>query len=205
MKKIIFVHFLLVFFLVLTSCNSKNTEKKDVLEIVKLPKISVQGNSFVNSEGDAIVFRGLDTSDPDKLEKEGHWDIHYFQEMKDWGATITRFPVHPKAWRERGKENYLKLLDDGVKWASEVGLYVIIDWHSIGNLRENKFFMPMYETSLEETQEFWRLMASKYKDNTTVAFFELFNEPTLYNGTLGTCTWDEWKVINENLIKIIKK
>jgi aryl-phospho-beta-D-glucosidase BglC (GH1 family) len=31
---------------------------------------------------------------------------------------------------------------------------------------------------IKETFEFWRRMWQRYKDNTTVAFFELFNEPT---------------------------
>jgi aryl-phospho-beta-D-glucosidase BglC (GH1 family) len=37
--------------------------------------------------------------------------------------------------KPRGKEEYIKTLDQGVQWAGEQGLYVIIDWHSIGNLR----------------------------------------------------------------------
>lgn len=37
------------------------------------------------------------------------------------------------------------------------------------------------------------MRTSGYKDNPTVAFFELFNEPTEYNGTLCTCTWTQWK------------
>src|SRR5688500_791316 len=35
-----------------------------------LSRIRVQGNRFVTAEGKPIVFRGLDTSDPDKLERE---------------------------------------------------------------------------------------------------------------------------------------
>ncbi|WP_414629295.1 cellulase family glycosylhydrolase [Neotamlana nanhaiensis] len=61
------------------------------------------------------------------------------------GANIVRFPLHPTAWTKRGKENYLKLLDDGIKWATELHLYVIIDWHSIGNLQTE-----MYDTTLEQ-------------------------------------------------------
>jgi hypothetical protein len=201
-----FVGFLLLFAIISCKEVSKETVEKDNLEpTVTLSKISVKVNYFVNSEGEKLVFRGLNTSDPDKLEKDGHWNLNYFQEMKNWGATIARFPVHPQSWRERGKDNYLKLLDEGVQWATEVGLYVVIDWHSIGNLKEEKFFKPMYETSMEETIDFWRTMAEKYKDSNTAAFFELFNEPTLMNGELGICTWEEWKTINEDLIAIIRE
>jgi hypothetical protein len=124
--------------------------------------------------------------------------------VKAWGANIVRFPVHPNAWRKRGKDDYIKLLDEGVQWAEELGLYVIIDWHTIGNLRTEMYQNPMYETTRKETYEFWRSMSQHYKNNTTVACFELFNEPTLQNGQLGRCSWQEWKDMNEEMILIIR-
>ncbi|MDO1451614.1 cellulase family glycosylhydrolase [Rhodocytophaga aerolata] len=158
-----------------------------------LRQVLVKGNQFVTAEGKPIVFRGLNSSDPDKLEKSGHWQKSYFEQIKQWGATILRFPIHPHAWRSRGKQAYLQLLDQGVAWASELGLYVILDWHSIGNLKNELYQHPMYDTTLKETFEFWRTISDHYKDNTTVAFFELFNEPTLMGGKLGTCSWGQWK------------
>jgi hypothetical protein len=169
-----------------------------------LSRISVDGNKFVNESGEAVVFRGFNTSDPDKLEKNGHWNRRYMEEIKNWGANVVRFPVHPRAWRERGEENYIILLDQGVNWATELGLYVIIDWHVIGNLRTELYQNAMYETTRKETYSFWRTMARHYKDNSTVAFFELFNEPTIIGGQLGTCSWSEWKAMNEEMITIIR-
>jgi len=169
-----------------------------------LSQVSVKGNKFVTANGKEIVFQGLDASDPDKLAREGHWNKEYFQAIKSWGANMVRFPVHPAAWRRQGKENYIKLLDQGVQLATEQGLYVIIDWHSIGNLRTEMYQNDMYETTKKETLEFWRTMASHYKENTTVACFELFNEPTVMNGQLGTCTWPQWKELNEEMITIIR-
>lgn len=166
--------------------------------------IRVEGNKFVTADGEPLVFRGLNTSDPDKLEKSRHWDEAYFDEIKNWGANIVRFPVHPRAWRERGEEEYLQLLDKGVEMAAERGLYVIIDWHSIGNLKNEMFYLPGYETTQKETFEFWRTMSEHFKGNTTVAFFELFNEPTTMKGKLGTCTWEEWKTLMEEIIVIIR-
>lgn len=169
-----------------------------------LPQISVVENHFVTKEGKKIIFRGLNLADPDKLFQNGHWRKDIFEEAKNWGANILRFPVHPAAWRKQGKTNYFKLLDDGVKWATELGLYVIIDWHSIGNLRTEMYQADMYETTQKETFEFWRAMAQHFKGNTTVAFFELFNEPTTYKGQLGTCTWAQWAALNEEMIGIIR-
>lgn len=169
-----------------------------------LSRLSVQGNQFVNEAGDTVVLRGYSTSDPDKLVKQGRWEKAYFEEIRKWGANVVRFPIHPPEWRERGQEGYLKLLDQGIQWATENGLYVILDWHSIGNLRSQLFFLPIYETNLKETYEFWRLVGKKYGDNPTVAFYELYNEPTTFDGQLGLCTWSQWKAINEELITIVR-
>jgi endoglucanase len=168
-----------------------------------LSRIMVKGNKFVTADGSPIIFRGLNASDPENLSRSNHWNKAYFEEMKRWGANIVRFPVHPTSWRLEGID-YMKLLDEGVQWATELNMYVIIDWHSIGNLKSEMFQADMYETTKKETFEFWRTMAKHFKDNTTVAFFELFNEPTVYNGQLGICSWQDWKAINEEMITIIR-
>ncbi|MCX2678610.1 cellulase family glycosylhydrolase [Galbibacter sp. EGI 63066] len=170
----------------------------------KLNRITVEGNKFVDDKGKTVVFKGYSSSDPDKLSSQEHWNKAYFEELKNWGANIVRFPIHPTAWRKHGKEDYLKLLDKGINWAEELGMYVIIDWHSIGNLRTEMYQHNMYDTTRKETFDFWRTIGKRYGKNTTVAFYELFNEPTTYNNELGTITWEYWKELNEEMITIVR-
>jgi len=170
----------------------------------KLPLISVKGNSFVNQQGDTVIFRGLAIADPDKLEQEGRWSKVIFEQIKTCGATIVRIPIHPVAWKMRTPQKYLELLDQAVEWCTELNMYVIIDWHSIGNLGMELFQDPMYNTTKKETYEFWRLIAIHFQGNNTTAFYELFNEPTVNNGKLGRMSWTEWKEINENIIYLIR-
>lgn len=169
----------------------------------KLSFIHVKGNQFIDENGNRMLFRGVNISDPDKLKKNGRWDKRHFEIIKEWGANIVRIPVHPVAWRQRGQEEYFKLLDEAVIWASELDLYLIIDWHSIGNLKTGLFQHTMYQTTEQETFNFWRSVAFRYQKVPTVAFYEIFNEPTTYNGQLGEMTWDQWKKINEEIIRII--
>ncbi len=170
----------------------------------KLPRIHVAGNRFVDAKGDTLLFRGLSISDPDKLEYQGHWNRMHFLKVKEMGTMLVRIPVHPIAWQHRTPGNYLLLLDQAVDWCTELGMYVIIDWHSIGNLGMELFQDPMYNTSRRETYEFWRTIAQHFRGNNTVAFYELFNEPTLFKGQLGTMPWSEWKDIVEKMIHVVR-
>lgn len=170
----------------------------------KLPLISVRGNKFVDPSGATILFRGLAISDPDKIEGQGHWNKKLFMNVKQTGARIVRIPVHPIAWRERSPKAYLALLDQAVEWCTELGLYIDLDWHSIGNLKSGLFQDPMYETTMAETFQFWRTISKHYAGNNTIVFYELFNEPTTYNNNLGPVSWEEWKKINEDLIAVIR-
>jgi endoglucanase len=81
---------------------------------------------------------------------------------------------------------------------------VIIDWHSIGNLKMELFQNPMYDTTPGETNNFWRTIARHFRGNNTVAFYELFNEPTTFRGQLGTISWSDWKKMNEDMIALIR-
>ena len=180
------------------------TRPLDSADEKKLPLISVSGNRFVDPTGKPVLFRGVNIADPDKVESQGHWNKEFFLRVKETGATVVRIPVHPVAWRGLGAKDYLALLDQAVEWSTELGLYVDIDWHSIGNLKQGMFQDPMYETSLPETLNFWRIIAAHYSGNNTVAFFELFNEPTTFGGELGSVSWDEWREINEQMITVIR-
>ena len=174
------------------------------LNAKKLPLVMVKGNKFVNEQGDTILFRGLAIADPDKIAQESRWNKELFASVKEMGTKIVRIPVHPVPWRMRTPGKYLQLLDQAVEWCTDLGMYVMIDWHSIGNLGMELFQDPVYNTTRQETYEFWRIIARHYKGNNTVAFYELFNEPTLYNGQLGSMSWSEWKQINENIIGLIR-
>ncbi|MGA3097312.1 MAG: cellulase family glycosylhydrolase [Bryobacteraceae bacterium] len=166
----------------------------------KMPLISVKGNRFVDPDGKPVLFRGLAISDPDKLEQQGHWNRDHFVKVKEMGTMLVRIPVHPVAWRERGGVEYLKLLDQAVQWCTELDMYVMIDWHSIGNMTSGVYQDPMYDTTKEETFGFWRAMSRHFVRNNTVAFFELFNEPAAF----GRVNWETWKTIVEDEIAIIR-
>lgn len=169
-----------------------------------MERIFVEGNDFVTESGEVMIFRGVNIADPDRLEKDGDWDKQIFIRARDWGANIIRIPVHPGRFRERGAEKYMLLMDEAVSWAKELGLYLIIDWHSIGNLSDEMFQHPMYVTSMQETCDFWEMISLKYAKEPVVAMYELYNEPAVSGPRFGDLTWQEWKGMNEEIIDIIR-
>lgn len=170
----------------------------------ELSRLRVVGNKFLNEEGQAVVLRGLCFSDPVKLVGDGHWTEEYFAQAAAWKANVVRFAVHPQNINRMGWDETFRAIDQGIEWAKKYGMYVIIDWHSIGNLKDRRFTAEMYKTDMQETLRFWRMVATRYNDEPTVALYELFNEPTVTGEELGTCTWQEWRRIQETIIDAIR-
>ena len=169
-----------------------------------LPRLAVEGNQFVNTDGEAIVLRGLSFADPASLTERGQWGRKYFEMARKWNANLVRIPVHPKWYREQGLEQYLKWLDESIEWATELEMYVIIDWHTIGNPRTELAFRDIYDTTMKETMEFWRIISERYAGNTTAAFYEIWNEPTSQGGRLGPLSWEDHKAAMEPIIHLIQ-
>ena len=169
-----------------------------------MPLVQSDGNHFVTPDGNTILFRGIAISDPDKVARQGHWNKEHFARVKALGANIVRIPIHPIAWRERTPQAYLEMLGEAVDWCTDLKMYVMLDWHTIGNLEMEMFQDPMYVTSKQETFDFWRKISGYFAGNNTVAFYELFNEPTTYRGQLGVCSWSDWKRLVESMITVIR-
>jgi endoglucanase len=168
--------------------------------------LRVQGNRIINNAGEAVVLRGLALADPDQLLRDGHWDAEYFRQAHDWGAKVVRIPIHPRYWRDRGPEAYLSLLDQGIEWSKQSNMYVILDWHSIGDLVSGVFdnSWGIYPTTLSETLDFWRRVARRYRNEPQVAFYEIFNEPTQYVDGRDTGTsWSQWRRIAGQIVAMI--
>lgn len=87
------------------------------------------------------------------------------------------------------KDNLKALVDKGVTAATNLDMYVIIDWHILHDLSPK-----VYE---DEAKAFFEEMSSKYKDYDNV-IYEICNEPN------GITTWSDVKSYAEEIIPIIK-
>lgn len=152
-------------------------------------QLKVKGTQIVNAKGKAVTLKGVSTHGinwfPQYVNKSA------FKTLRDqWGVNCIRLAMYTKEYNgycSGGNQSDLKkLINNGVKYATELGMYVIIDWHilSDGNPKKNQ----------KQAVAFFKEMAKKYKNQKNV-FYEICNEP---NGNTS------WKTIKSYATAVIK-
>lgn len=207
--------------ILLASCKADIVEG-DRTDLSPAPSqvFSVRGNKIVDQAGTETVFRGLNPQDPvwqalcddpDLMP----WGEAQFQAMSEWGATIVRLSITPASWRHFGHSQSFAVMDQFIAWAERYGLYVYIDYHSIGFPPTGEYQEltdacfgdhdgQIYQTTRNEIEGFWKAVAARYKDNRTVAFYELFNEPDRGEAPGNLNDWLLWREYAETLIDKIR-
>ena len=90
-----------------------------------------------------------------------------------------------------GNKDALKaLVREGVEYATDCGLYVIIDWHILSDGNPN--------TYLDQAKEFFREMSGEYAEYENV-LYEICNEPN------GGVSWNDIKAYAEQVIPVIRE
>ena len=155
-------------------------------------KLSVEGTNIVDKNGNVYQLKGVSTHGmawfPDYVNKDA------FQTFRDdWNANIIRLAMYTAengGYCEGGDKNNLKnLIDTGVNAATELGMYVIIDWHILHDLTPQKY--------KEDAKAFFEEMSAKYKDYDNI-IYEICNEPN------GGTSWADVKAYAEEIIPIIR-
>jgi endoglucanase len=140
-------------------------------------RLLAQGNRLVNSAGEVIRLKGLMIPDPARVAGEGRYTRALFETLRATGANVVRIPVHPQHW-SKDPEYLTRYLDPAVRWTGELGMYVILDWHSIGNVLTG--YAPQVPQLFCHTEamttNFWERVAGRFNDAPHV-IFEIFNEP----------------------------
>lgn len=179
----------------------------------------VQGNKIVDGGGNQRVFRGMAPVDPviqyyasssdPRYEDPSYlpWGPESYQKMASLGTKIVRIGIHPISIKEHGLNDTFRILDQAIEWSAQNGMYVILDYHSIGFPPDDVYFAKKYDTSDAEILEFWTQAAQRYRDNYTVAFYELFNEPVKGHGgePAEEENWIAWRDYVQNLLGEIRE
>jgi len=160
-------------------------------------RLHSSGHLVLDDSGTTVILKGLMPPDPYKLAGDDNLNRAFFEGMEKTGANVLRIPVHAEHWEN--DEYYLwRYLDPIVMWAGEMHMYVIIDWHSIGNVVTGAGAqMPdTRQKPMDLALSFWSTTAHYFRDAPNV-IFEVFNEPE-------SISPKEWKVAAEKLIGAIR-
>lgn len=188
MKKL---RFLLIFVMILV-CFKLDVSAQT--SVAAHGRLSVKSCDVVDSKGKKFQLRGISTHGI-------NWDVGYpyvnkaaFKTLRDdWDVNAIRLAMYTSEYNGYcsggNKKQLQNLIDKGVKYATDLGMYVIIDWHILNDGNPN--------THLKEAKSFFNTMSKKYKKQKNV-IYEICNEP---NG----CDWKAIKSYATQVIKTIRK
>lgn len=151
--------------------------------------LRVKETNIVDKNGQVVQLKGISTHGlqwyPEYVNKET------FEYMRDeWGINVVRLAMYtdPNVGYTEELHNKVK---EGVNYATELGLYVIVDWHILSDGNPNT-----YKTN---AIEFFKEIANEYKDNENI-IYEICNEPN------GNVSWErDIKPYAQDVIKEIRE
>jgi endoglucanase len=116
-------------------------------------RLRVAHGKLLDGDGQRLVLRGLGLGAIYSVKGLGRWDEAYFANARAWGAELVRVPVFPFTFRQ-DREQTLRDLDDALAWAERQSLYLIIDYHVMGNASAGQFLYGEFIT-WDEAADFW--------------------------------------------------
>lgn len=154
--------------------------------------LHVEGTRLVDDNGNPIQLRGLSTHGlawfPDYINEEC-----FRQFREDWNVNVIRLAMYTAEGggycTDGNRESLKTLIRNGVKYATNQDMYVIIDWHTLSDNNPN--------TYLEESKDFFDEVSKEYKDYNNV-IYEICNEPN------GGTSWSDVKSYAVQVIETIR-
>ena len=155
-------------------------------------QLSVSGNHIVDEHGKNFQICGVSTHGlgwfPQYVNKAAVKSLR-----DDIGANTLRLAMYTaegQGYCTGGDKNKLKnLVNNGVSYATENGMYAIIDWHILQDLDPNVY--------KDEAKTFFDEMSKNYAGNKNV-LYEICNEPN------GGTTWAQVKAYANEVIPVIR-
>lgn len=155
-------------------------------------KLSISGTNIVDENGEIFQPCGVSTHGlgwfPEYVNQDAVNSLR-----DDFGANILRLALYTAegaGYCTGGDRASLKqTVENGVEYATNAGMYVIIDWHILHDLDPNVY--------KKDAIAFFDEMSKKYADNGNV-IYEICNEPN------GGTTWGSIKSYANEVIPVIR-
>lgn len=170
---------------------NENTEKLSPFEMHGA--LHVENGKLTDQHGDVVQLYGMSTHGIAWFPQYVNPDA--FRTLRDdWNTNCIRLAMYTAedgGYCSGGDKEQLKqLVKDGVSYATDLGMYVIVDWHilSDGDPNQNK----------DEAIAFFKEMAETFVNNDNV-LYEICNEPN------GGTSWESIKAYAEEIIPVIRE
>ena len=156
-------------------------------------RLSVSETKLVDKNGNPFQLKGVSTHGLQWFPQYVSYET--FQTVRDdWNANVIRLAMYTD---ENGycvggpdvQTELKKTIRNGIDYATELGLYVIVDWHILYDQTPMKY--------ADMAGNFFREISLEYAANDNV-IYEICNEPN------GSATWDEVKEYAEMIIPVIR-
>ena len=154
-------------------------------------RLHVHGTALVDEAGNPAQLRGVSTHGiawfPEYINSET------FSQVKEWGANVMRLAMYTAEsggyCTDGDREKLLGLLDDGVQYALDADMYIILDWHILSDGNPVQY--------QAEAEAFFDEISARYKNYSHV-LYEICNEPN------GGTDWATVKAYAEDILSIIR-
>lgn len=174
--------------------SSAQPEEDEAMAVVApAGRLFVSGGRLVNAEGQPVALRGVSTHGIGWFPEYVNADA--FRTLRDdYGVNAIRIALYTE---ESGgyctggdRQQLSRLVAEGVACATELGMYAIIDWHTLSDGDPNRH--------ADEAEAFWREMAQAYAGQDNV-LYEICNEPN------GGTTWASVRAYAQRIIPVIRE
>ena len=155
--------------------------------------LHVENGKLTDADGNTVQLYGMSTHGIAWFPQYISYDS--FRTLRDdWNTNCIRLAMYTAEYggycAGGDKEQLKQLVRDGVSYATELGMYVIVDWHILSDCDPNQ--------NKDEAIAFFREMSEAFADNDNV-LYEICNEPN--SGT----SWDSIKSYAEEVIPVIRE
>lgn len=154
--------------------------------------LHVENGKLTDENGNTVQLYGMSTHGIAWFPQYINYDS--FRTLRDdWNTNCIRLAMYTAEYggycAGGDKEQLKQLVRDGVSYATELGMYVIVDWHILSDCDPNQ--------NKDEAIAFFREMVEVFADNDNV-LYEICNEPN------GGTSWDSIKSYAEEVIPVIR-
>ncbi|MCD7957020.1 MAG: cellulase family glycosylhydrolase [Lachnospiraceae bacterium] len=154
--------------------------------------LQVIGTQLSDENGNAVQLKGVSTLGLAWYPEYINYDC-FAQLKNEWNVSLIRLAMYTAesgGYCTDGDQEYLKtLIQNGVEYATDLDMYVIIDWHILSDGNPN--------TYIEEAKAFFEEMSSEFADHNNI-LYEICNEPN------GNVTWTDIKTYAAEILPIIR-